>query len=141
MIATFEGRDLRLAESWAEATACISDLESTRCYRTADELRQAEGLDRPTPSPRATCGSYLELRGDTGYNGLVLYLTARGTYIALSGYGFDNITSSYKIGACSARFYDGGSGSTQYPGSTSAGVWASSMVSGWDNRVSTVYIL
>jgi hypothetical protein len=77
----------------------------------------------------------------TSYGGAVLQLTTRYTYINLSGYGFDNDTSSYRVGACAAYFYDGtNGGGSVYPGSTGAGVSASSMVSGWDNRISSVYI-
>ena len=141
VIAIFEGHQLRLAESWGEATACISDQDEARCYRTGGELRKAEGLDELSLGILAACGTNLVLFSGTAYSGSQLYLSARGQFIGLSAYGFDNITSSYQVGACSARFYEGGGGSTQYPGSTSAGTWSSTMVSGWDNRISTVYIL
>jgi hypothetical protein len=92
-------------------------------------------------TPLAACSSSLRLYRSTSYGGAVLQLTTRNTYINLSGYGFDNDTSSYKVGACSAGFYDGsGGGAPTYPGSTGANASATSMVSGWDNRVSSVYI-
>lgn len=141
VIATFEGQELRLADSWGEAKACLSGPDGARCYRTEAELRRQEGIDNPIIVPFATCSSYLALYDGTSHTGLVLYLSTRGSYISLSAHGFDNMTSSYAIGACSARFYDGGGGSTQYPGSTSAGASANSMLSGWNNVVSTVYIL
>lgn len=113
------------------------DLAGTRCYRSIDELRSREPVDGI--APLATCSTSLVLYRSTGYSGQALYLSTRGTYISLAAYGFDNDTSSYKIGACAARFYDGGIGSTQYPGNTSAGASASSMGT-WNDRVSTVYI-
>lgn len=61
-------------------------------------------------------------------------------YIGLSGYGFDNVTSSYQVGGCAATFYDTAGGTGTYPGSTGAGASASSMVSGWDNRISSIRI-
>jgi hypothetical protein len=68
-------------------------------------------------------------------------LTSRGAYINLSTYGFDNDTSSYKVGACASYFYDGAGGGTPlYPGTTTANSSATSMLTGWDNRVSSVYI-
>jgi hypothetical protein len=53
----------------------------------------------------------------------------------------DNVTSSYVVGACAATFYDGaGGGAPVYPGGTGAFASSSVMTSGWDNRVSSVYI-
>jgi hypothetical protein len=92
--------------------------------------------------PMATCSSSLRLYRAPSYGGSVLYLTNRGTYIDLSSYGFDNDTSSYRVGACDSNFYAGSNGGTPlYPGPTSANSSAASMLSGWDNVVSSVYIL
>lgn len=55
-----------------------------------------------------------------------------------SAYSFANRTSSYQIGNCSSVFRD--SSAVAYSGNTSAGASASSMLSGWNNRVSIVYI-
>ena len=87
-----------------------------------------------------SCSTSLRLYKNTSFGGTVLALSQRGIGIPLASYGFDNVTSSYKIGACSSTFFDGAIGSTTYPGNTSAGAQATSMLSGWDNRVSTVYI-
>lgn len=93
------------------------------------------------PVPLASCSSSLRLYRSTGYAGGVLNLSTRNTSINLSAYGFDNDTSSYKVGACAATFYDGaGGGPPVYPGSTGAGASASTMASGWDNRIGSVYI-
>jgi hypothetical protein len=63
------------------------------------------------------------------------------TYINLSTYGFDNITSSYQVGACGSTFYDGASGvAPTYPGPTGANAASATMLTSWDNRVSSVYI-
>lgn len=144
VIATFEGTSINLAEGWDEATACIVDEEGARCYRTRDDLERAEddtanGLDDVTLM--ASCASSLTLYSGTSYSGSSLSLSTRSTFISLSSYGFNNVTSSYTVGACSANFYDGSLSSGPYPGNTlSAGSSAASMVSGWDNRISTVYI-
>jgi len=82
----------------------------------------------------------VRLYRSVSYGGGVLQLLTRGTYINLGAYGFDNDTSSFRIGACSAGFYDTTTGGTSYPGSTSAGISAAAMSSGWDNRVGSVYI-
>ncbi len=141
VIASFEGGWLRLADDWGDAQACASDVSGTRCYRSEAEMdRQEPGIAREGDPARAACTPSVRLYVNTSYGGNVLQLTVRGTVLNLASYGFSNVTSSYKIGACSARLYDTTSGATLYPGSTSAGVWASSMSSGWDNRVSSAYI-
>ena len=70
--------------------------------------------------------------------GATVSFTTRGVPIGLSGYGFANKTSSYKIGACGAQLRD--SSSILYPGSTGANASANSMASGWDNRITSVQI-
>lgn len=136
--AAFEGRPIRLADGWGEATACTSDGLSARCYRTEAEMDDAENLPQGL---LAACSTSLRLYRSTSFGGGVLQLTSQYAYINLSAYGFDNDTSSYRVGACSSYFYDASSGgSPLYPGSTSGGASASTMVSGWDNRVSSVYI-
>lgn len=143
VIASFEGRKINLAEDWEDAQACVLAPDGARCYRTEAEMDDAEG---PMPQPGgvvalAECSSKLRLYDGTSYGGTVLELQTRSVYHNLASSGFDNRTSSYKIGACSARFYDTTTGGTQYPGNTNANVWASSMSSGWNNRVGSVYIL
>ena len=75
----------------------------------------------------------------------VSYLAKSGNTLTvvlnLSTYGFDNDTSSYRVGACASTFWAGASGSgSVYPGPTGANASASSMLSGWNNVVSSVYI-
>lgn len=147
VIASFEGGWINLAEGWGEATACTSDGVTAECYRTEAEMNAAS---HPAVSatarsagivPLLACASSLKLYRSTSFTGAVLQLTSRGAYINLSTYGFDNDTSSYKVGACTSYFYDGASGGTPlYPGTTTANSSATSMLTGWDNRVSSVYI-
>lgn len=140
--ATFEGRTIRLADGWGEAQACATDGVDTRCYRTEEQLQVAEAeTARSISSRAASCSSSLHLYNGTSYTSNALYMSSRGVLYNLSSYGFNNITSSYKIGACSAVFYDGTTGGAPvYPGTTSSYAWRSSMVSGWNNRVGSVYI-
>lgn len=141
VIATFDGQSIRLSDGWGEAGACHSDDDGTRCYRTEREMNEVEGLDQSQSELLlAACSTSLRLYRGTSFGGGVLSLTQRFTGIALGPYGFDNDTSSYKVGACSSTFYDGGVGSAAYPGATGAGAQSSSMVAGWNNRISTVYI-
>jgi len=143
LVAWFEGRQIRLADGWGEARACMSDLQTTHCYRTEAEMDAAhpdEGRAERGAVLLATCSPALKLYRGTSYTGNVLELSTRFVTISLAPYGFDNDTSSYKIGGCNSRLYDTTTGGSAYPGNTNAGVWAPSMLSGWDNRVGSVYI-
>ncbi len=141
VIASFDGGWIDLTKGWGEATACSSDGVSTACFRTEADMDHALNARSSGPVPLASCSSSLRLYRSTGFAGGVLSLTTRNTYINLSAYGFDNDTSSFRVGACAAYFYDGANGGAPlYPGATGAGASASSMASGWDNRISSVYI-
>jgi len=147
--AVFEGAVIDLADGWGSAGACAELGKSVECFRTESELLAAHhelvadlafGVDSGVVAA-AACSSSLRLYRSTGYGGSALYLTTRSVVQNLSSFGFDNDTSSYRVGACSAAFYSGANLSgSQYPGSTSANASASSMVGGWDNVVSSVII-
>lgn len=138
--ATYHGRQIDLSRSWEGAAACWIAESANTCYDTAAEMRAAMddsvGLARGIV-PLLTCGSSLVLYQNGGFAGNALALSTRSTMISLSTYSFSAITSSYTIGSCNASFFDA---SSTYPGTTSAGASASSMVSGWDNRITRVYI-
>lgn len=136
VVASFDGGLIRLSDGWDEARACTSDADGTRCYRSEAEMDREEA----SQPMQVQCTASVRLYSGLSYGGTVLELTVRGTLHNLASYGFSNVTSSYGIGGCAARFYDTASGGTLYPGNTNAGVWSSSMLSGWDNRVSSVYI-
>jgi hypothetical protein len=155
--AVFEQRELELGESWGDANACIELGDHTECFRTEQQLLAAHPHYGATGStakstetvaaatgavtPSATCLSPLRLYRLTGFKGGTLVLTTRGVVLNLSTYGFDNDTSSFRVGACASTFWSGafGSGSV-YPGPTGACTSASSMSSGWNNVLSSVYI-
>jgi hypothetical protein len=150
-IADYEGTEIDLRFGWDTARACATDGVETTCYDTEAEMTAALGL--PTGAPETTaptgtsgmrriaCDSYLRLYTGTNYTGSILALTTRGVVLNLSSYGFNNVTSSYRIGGCSSTFWDLSSGGAPvYGGATWAWASASAMNGGWDNRVSSVYI-
>ena len=92
-------------------------------------------------SARANCASDLRLYDGISYGGSGPGTRhTAGHVINLAGLGFDNATTSYKIGACSAVFWDGVGAGAVYPGNTSASAQSPNMVTGWNNRISSVYI-
>jgi hypothetical protein len=158
--AIFDHDQIDLGESWGEAAACIELGDHTECFGTEQELFETypeygaggAGAQSAAASEAfaasggeftvaATCSSSLRLYRLTAFTGGTLVLTTRGVVLNLSTYGFDNDTSSYRVGACASTFWAGASGSgSVYPGSTGANASASAMLSGWNNVVSSVYI-
>lgn len=141
--AWFEDHWIDLTVSWEHATACDVEPDITICYRTEAEMDTELHAARTATSltTLAACSSSLRLYDGTSYTGGVLNLSTRATVMNLSVYGFDNLTSSYKVGGCDADFYSAANlGGSLYAGSTGAGSQATSMLSGWNNVVSSVYI-
>lgn len=149
--AVFEGELIDLDRTWGQATACVELTTFVECFRTESALLDAyPGLvdSKPTGnsarnvlSASSTCSSSLRLYRSTSYAGGVLYLTTRLVTFNLSSYGFDDDTSSYVVGACSASFYSAANlGGSLYPGSTVAYASSASMLSGWNDVVSSVII-
>lgn len=138
VIANFEGTRINLTHGWGEATACTSDGTRTDCFRTEAQMDRFLGQQVHLAS---ACSSSLRLYSSTGFGGSVLNLTARGSWLNLSSYGFDNLTSSFIVGACDSFLASGaGGGGSWYPGSTTAGSSAGTMLAGWDNVLSSVLI-
>ncbi len=156
--ANFHGQVVDLAHGWADARACVELGGTTECFGSEAELLSAHpdlrdvansplrSVTAQSPAaPRsvttATCSTSLALYRGTSFTGSVLFLTSRGVIFNLSLFGFDNDTSSYKVGACSSSFYSSSNaGGSVYPGNTSANASSSVMSSGWDNVVSSVFI-
>jgi len=146
-----------LARGWNGAGACVvwpDKLDIPECFATETQMNRriaqleaemagsAGSLSGTTATSGSSCASYLRLYDGTWYTGAVLYLRGRWQWFNLADYGFDQRTSSYRIGACAARFADWrDGGGSRYPTSlTEAYDQAPFMVSGWNNDVSSVYI-
>ena len=142
-LALFEGKLIDLSSGWGEATACVVfDADRlAECFRDTASLHARETALGTDVSILASCSTPLRLFANTGYGGTELDIYTRGTWLNLSTWGFDNQLSSYQVGACSTHLAENANGGgSWYPGNTSAGAQASSMLSGWDNRVSSVYL-
>jgi hypothetical protein len=144
---------LVLAEDWGTAAACIELGDVAECFDTEADLLAAHGDVLGSGSRRSvgggasaaavasSCSSSLRLYNATSYGGAILFLTSRGTVHNLADYGFDNATSSYRVGGCPAALFSlAHLGGGVYPGYT--GPWAQSptMAAGWNNAVSSAYI-
>lgn len=139
--ATFEGDIIDMSGDRSNAVACAITDSGNRCYRSEAAMDQAERSAPRSGARAANCSSSVRVYSGSSHTGSITSISTRGSWINLSASGADNTTSSYKIGSCSATFRSGqfGTGSN-YPGTTSAGTQRTSMVSGWDNRVSSVLL-
>lgn len=141
VMAHFEESLIDLSKDWGEARACWSDGRTTECFRTEGQMDDFVSEKVLVSVTTLTCPTAVKLYSNTSYGGSVLSLVLRATTINLNAYGFDNLTSSYVIGSCDAKFYDlTNLGLPTYPGSTTANSSAASMLTGWDNRVSSIRI-
>lgn len=146
--AWFEGRFIDLAVDWEGATACSIGPQISVCFQTEAEMDEAlnsSDLLRAESAepiqPFSVCSTSLRLYDGISYTGTVVNFSTRVTFINLSGYGFDNLTSSYKVGGCSVNMYSKASGGgSSYPGNTAANAQSASMSTGWNNLVSSVFI-
>jgi hypothetical protein len=147
-VAVFEGKQLDLSKGWGDARACVVARTAgvVECFRDQAGLlaRESELQTQIAASPEiaaASCSSPLRLYADASYGGRELDFYDRGYWQNLSDWGFDNQTSSYKVGACGVYLADyANGGGSWYPGNTGAGAGAATMVSGWNDRVSSLYI-
>jgi hypothetical protein len=147
-LASYRGTVIDLRDGWGTAQACTTDGATTACYDSEAEMdRAAASWSTAAPASSAavsllaSCASSLRLYNGLSYGAPVLQLSTRGVAINLATYSFDNATTSYKVGACASVFYDGANGGgSVFPGNTGAGAQAASMVAGWNDRISSVYI-
>lgn len=136
VIADYYGSEIDLSQGWGTAQACAITPTEAICFDTERELDSHLNVGL-----QADCGTSVRLYAGTSYGLPVLSITQRLTWRNLASSGFDNRTRSYKIGACAAAFAkDSNGGGGYYPGSTRAGAQSSTMLSGWDSQVSSVYL-
>jgi hypothetical protein len=144
-LALFEGKQIDLSKGWGDARACLvyQGAGIVECFRDQAGLlaREAQLQTQIADAPATTCSSPLRLFADASYGGRELDFYDRGYWQNLSTWSFDNQLSSYKVGACGVYLADyANGGGSWYPGNTSPGHDEPVMQSGWDNRVSSIYI-
>ena len=137
---------LDMSKSWESATACAVDDSGAVCFTTEAEmdtyLAPTTTAVASAVAPAVVCPTSMRLYDGASYTGAVLYLTSQYTILNLGNYGFNNMTTSYKIGACSSYFYSSANGGgSLYPiGYTTAYDQYPTMLVGWNNAVSSVYM-
>lgn len=144
--ATFEGEALDLSQGWGDAQACLVSHDGVECFRTITELAgreqvlAADALRAGSGAASATCTTPLRLYDGTYRTGTVLSIAARGLWLNLSLYGFDNRTSSYQVGSCNVELASSiNGGGARYWRCLNAYCIENVMASGWNNVIFSVY--
>lgn len=151
--AWFEGQVIDLSDDWGDAKACLvwRDADTVECFRTDRQMDAAvDRIEDNTLTAQATdgfataaaaCSSWLYLYEHTYAGGRALQFRDRAAWQNLSAWGFSNRTSSFRTGACPVALNSlANGGGAYYPGTTSAYHYERRLVSGWDNRISSIYI-
>lgn len=92
-------------------------------------------------APLLTCSTPLTLRNGANQTGTSATVSTRGVWINLSTVSFNNMTSSFTVGACSVSLASAtNGGGAHYTRCLSAGCVENTMDLGWDNVISSVYL-
>lgn len=152
--AAFDGKILNLAVSWGDAQSCVVWKQGgvAECFRTEQEgnnlVSQIElSMSEETgpaaaPNPLLACSrNCLHIYQHSNFGGRDLTFCDRGYWQNLTSYGFNDELSSFKTGSHGVHLAEHtGGGGNWYPGNTDACVSAGGMSSGWNDRVSSIYI-
>jgi hypothetical protein len=138
-IALFEGHWIDFSSAWRPARDCdILPGRPPVCFRTEVAAR-AGGAHMQQPA--VSCSTPLRLHNGTNQTGATLSIYTRGVWVDLADWGFDNMTSSYTVGACAIELASlAGGGGFRYTRCLSAGCVENVMDNGWNNVVSSVYL-
>ncbi len=92
-------------------------------------------------APEVSCSTPLVLHDGANQTGASVSVYTRSIWINLSTVSFDNMTSSYTVGACSVDLASGtGGGGSHYTRCLSAGCVENTMDLGWNNTISSVLL-
>jgi hypothetical protein len=113
----------------------------TRILLLAALLSSVMGGQPARATARVSCSTPLRLYDGTYLSGTTVAIYTRGAWINLGSYGMDNMTSSFKVGACSVSLAAGtGGGGSHYSECLYANCIENVMATGWNNVISSVYI-
>jgi len=102
---------------------------------------EAVSAQRVGAAPTSTCSTPLRLYDGTNLTGASVAISERFVWVNLSTLGFDNRTSSFKVGACAIDMASAANGGgALYETCLTAGCEEDTMDLGWNNVISSVYL-
>ena len=146
VIASYNGATIDLSQGWGTATICVVAPSGTNCFANQHDYQAWTDAQPKTSASllaatTSSCSSGFQLYENIDYGGRELIIYDESIWINLSNYSFNDIVSSYKVGACAVSMTDAANGSGNvYPGATSPGSDVSWIGSAWNDRVSSVYV-
>jgi hypothetical protein len=121
--------------------AILSGLLVSDAGASSADARSFSNMEATLAGPAVSCSTPLKLYNGTSLTGTSVSIYTRGLWIDLSTVAFDNQTSSFKVGACAIELAAGAGGTgAHYTRCLSAGCTENSMLSGWNNTVSSAYL-
>lgn len=154
-VALFEGNWIDLRAGWGEAQACMvfQTAAIVECFRSAAEMavreeevsavsasRRGDEATLSTQSASWSCSSPLRLYEHGNFGGRQLSFWDAGLWQNLGDWGFNDQLSSYRVGSCYVYLAEHSwGGGWWYPGNTSPWHWEASMISSWNDRISSIY--
>ena len=145
-IAYFQGGTINLAQGWGSAHICDVIATGTYCFAGQGQYQNWASTELSSGVTAlvitlVNCSSGLDLFQNIDYGGNELIVSSEANWINLSTYGFSDVVSSFKVGACSIGMTDSSNGSgNDYPGPTSSGSDVTWIGAAWNDRVQSVYI-
>lgn len=142
--ARFEGRTIDLSKNWEEARSCLvwRAQNAVECFRTPQERdsRAQRLMARQNEQVAArSCRTPLHLYEHVRGRGRDLKFYDRGYWQNLDRYNFNDKTSSYRTGSCTAHLAEHNNGRGYwYPGNTRPRHYEPAMRRGWNDRVSSI---
>ncbi len=145
--AWFDGRIIDLKQGWGDAKACViwNSAGIRQCFRTESAMKLWLSTQKATSSTQGinvTCSTALKLYDGLNYTSSTIWFYDRAQWHNLATFGWSNRPSSFKIGACDSILADGSSGGGDWYPLYNTEAWdvAGTMMAGWNNRVSSLYI-
>lgn len=113
------------------------------CLAVASTPRRALASAAPAnfEAPTLSCSTPLKLRDGTNQSGTLVLIYTRLQWVNLTDFDFNNMTSSYTVGACAVILASGtNGGGSLYAECLNAGCVEDVMLTGWNNVLSSVYL-
>ena len=145
-LASYNGGPIDLSQGWGSAQICSVTSAGTYCFASQYDYQTWAATNPSTgaangSSPMTSCSSGLDLYENINYGGRELILSSQSNWINLSIYGFSDIVSSFKVGACSIRMTDAANGAgSAYPGPTTPSSLVPWIGTAWNDRIQSVYV-
>ncbi|HEX7276730.1 MAG TPA: hypothetical protein VF244_05090, partial [Acidimicrobiales bacterium] len=136
-LADFDGHSIDLSTNWEDAKACVVLRQANviECFRTtAEGEAEANAINSQFAASGFSCWSPLRLYEHSAFGGRQLMFFDRYYWQNLPDYGFNDQTSSYRVGACYSYLAEhSNGGGAFYPGPIAPWSSVAWMITSWND--------